>query len=63
MQIKVRFKILTVSILGVALLSCGGSTTTYTAAPVTAATSVLSFESNRPLDLLGPTWVMPLITN
>ena len=50
MQATRRFKILTIAIVGIALLSCGSSTTTtttITAAPAIAAASTLSFESNK----------------
>ena len=47
MQANIRFKILTIVTFGVALLSCGGSTTAITAVPAFAAVSTLSFESNK----------------
>ena len=47
MQANIRFKILTIVTFGVALLSCGSSTTTITAVPAVAAASTLSFESNK----------------
>ena len=47
MQANIQFKILTIVTFGVALLSCGSSTTTITAVPAVAAASTLSFESNK----------------
>lgn len=47
MQANIRFKILTIVTFGVALLSCGSSTTAITAVPAFAAVSTLSFESNK----------------
>ena len=47
MQANIRFKILTIVTFGVALLSCGSSTTAITAVPAVAAASTLSFESNK----------------
>ena len=47
MQANIQFKILTIVTFGVALLSCGSSTTAITAAPAIAAASTLSFESNK----------------
>ena len=47
MQANIQFKILTIVTFGVALLSCGSSTTTITAVPAVASASTLSFESNK----------------